>query len=204
VRFFDDAFTFCEARSAGHILVYFIPGDDADTTPGKRRLKLGLVCGCRRSRSASPPDRSRRAPASRFAAARRHAGCDKPRSPRSRPARSPSMLPPWWPQRPSRFCRRSLMWVRCARSSAACACSATRHSSSGHTRPEPPPKRLEMRRLGTSAQAGRSECRRRPRQLRRDANRVRPRIGRLRRGTRAAVGLLKAVCPDRREERSHG
>src|SRR6202166_3205218 len=38
VRFFDDAFTFCEARSAGHILVYFIPGDGAETTPGKRRL----------------------------------------------------------------------------------------------------------------------------------------------------------------------
>src|SRR5467141_4243257 len=38
VRFFDDAFTFCEARSAGHILVYFIPGDGADTTSGKRRL----------------------------------------------------------------------------------------------------------------------------------------------------------------------
>jgi 2-polyprenyl-6-methoxyphenol hydroxylase-like FAD-dependent oxidoreductase len=38
VRFFDDAFTFCEARSAGHILVYFIPGDGADTAPGKRRL----------------------------------------------------------------------------------------------------------------------------------------------------------------------
>ena len=37
VRFFDDAFTFCEARSAGHILVYFIPGDGADTTSGKRR-----------------------------------------------------------------------------------------------------------------------------------------------------------------------
>src|SRR6202521_3609954 len=38
VRFFEDAFTFCEARSAGHILVYFIPGDGADTTPGRRRL----------------------------------------------------------------------------------------------------------------------------------------------------------------------
>src|ERR1700693_68523 len=38
VRFFDDAFTFSEARSAGHILVYFIPGDGADTTPGRRRL----------------------------------------------------------------------------------------------------------------------------------------------------------------------
>src|ERR1700737_3665679 len=38
VRFFDDAFTFSEARSAGHILVYFIPGDGADTNIGKRRL----------------------------------------------------------------------------------------------------------------------------------------------------------------------
>jgi 2-polyprenyl-6-methoxyphenol hydroxylase-like FAD-dependent oxidoreductase len=38
LRFFDDAFTFCEARSAGHILAYFIPGDGADTTPGNRRL----------------------------------------------------------------------------------------------------------------------------------------------------------------------
>src|ERR1700730_15865897 len=38
VRFFDDAFTFCEARSAGHILVYFIPGDGVDTNPGRRRL----------------------------------------------------------------------------------------------------------------------------------------------------------------------
>src|ERR1700736_4458717 len=56
VRFFDDAFTFSEARSAGHILVYFIPGDGADTTAGKRRLtELGLVRGCRRGRSASYP-----------------------------------------------------------------------------------------------------------------------------------------------------
>jgi 2-polyprenyl-6-methoxyphenol hydroxylase-like FAD-dependent oxidoreductase len=38
VRFFDNAFTFSEARSAGHILVYFIPGDGTDTTPGNRRL----------------------------------------------------------------------------------------------------------------------------------------------------------------------
>jgi 2-polyprenyl-6-methoxyphenol hydroxylase-like FAD-dependent oxidoreductase len=37
-RFFDDAFTFSEARSGGHILAYFIPGDGADTTPGNRRL----------------------------------------------------------------------------------------------------------------------------------------------------------------------
>lgn len=36
--FFDDAFTFSEARSGGHILVYFIPGEGADPSPGKRRL----------------------------------------------------------------------------------------------------------------------------------------------------------------------
>lgn len=38
VAFFDDTFTFCEARSGGHILVYFIPGADADVMPGRRRL----------------------------------------------------------------------------------------------------------------------------------------------------------------------
>ena len=38
VAYFDDAFTFSEARSGGHILVYFIPGEGADSTPGKRRL----------------------------------------------------------------------------------------------------------------------------------------------------------------------
>jgi 2-polyprenyl-6-methoxyphenol hydroxylase-like FAD-dependent oxidoreductase len=38
VSFFNDAFTFSEASSGGHILVYFIPGAGADTTPGKRRL----------------------------------------------------------------------------------------------------------------------------------------------------------------------
>ena len=31
--FFDDAFTFSEARSAGHILAYFIPGDELPTPP---------------------------------------------------------------------------------------------------------------------------------------------------------------------------
>jgi len=36
--YFDDAFTFSAARSGGHILVYVIPGDRAETTPGKRRL----------------------------------------------------------------------------------------------------------------------------------------------------------------------
>jgi 2-polyprenyl-6-methoxyphenol hydroxylase-like FAD-dependent oxidoreductase len=38
VSFLDDAFTFCEARSGGHMLVYFIPGDGADAAPGRRRL----------------------------------------------------------------------------------------------------------------------------------------------------------------------
>jgi 2-polyprenyl-6-methoxyphenol hydroxylase-like FAD-dependent oxidoreductase len=38
VRFFDDAFTFCETRTGGHILNYFIPGDGAAVTVGRRRL----------------------------------------------------------------------------------------------------------------------------------------------------------------------
>jgi 2-polyprenyl-6-methoxyphenol hydroxylase-like FAD-dependent oxidoreductase len=37
-RFFEDAFTFSEARSGGHILTYFIPGAGTDTTRGRRRL----------------------------------------------------------------------------------------------------------------------------------------------------------------------
>ena len=38
VEYFDDTFTFSEARSGGHILVYLIPGDGAATAPGQRRL----------------------------------------------------------------------------------------------------------------------------------------------------------------------
>jgi 2-polyprenyl-6-methoxyphenol hydroxylase-like FAD-dependent oxidoreductase len=38
VRFFDQSFTFCEARSGGHILCYFIPGSGAATELGRRRL----------------------------------------------------------------------------------------------------------------------------------------------------------------------
>lgn len=38
VEFLDDSFTFSEARSGGHILVYFIPGAKADDTPGHRLL----------------------------------------------------------------------------------------------------------------------------------------------------------------------
>ncbi len=36
--FFDDTFTFSEARSGGHILVYFIPGPHADAGIGRRLL----------------------------------------------------------------------------------------------------------------------------------------------------------------------
>jgi 2-polyprenyl-6-methoxyphenol hydroxylase-like FAD-dependent oxidoreductase len=38
VRFFDQSFTLCEARSGGHILCYFIPGPGDATEPGQRRL----------------------------------------------------------------------------------------------------------------------------------------------------------------------
>jgi 2-polyprenyl-6-methoxyphenol hydroxylase-like FAD-dependent oxidoreductase len=38
VSFFDDKFSFCDARSGGHILVYLIPGANADTTAAKRLL----------------------------------------------------------------------------------------------------------------------------------------------------------------------
>ncbi|MGH8159962.1 MAG: hypothetical protein ACREPQ_17720 [Rhodanobacter sp.] len=35
---FDDAFSFCEARSGGHMLCYFIPGEGNATNRGARRL----------------------------------------------------------------------------------------------------------------------------------------------------------------------
>ena len=38
VTYFENTFTFSEAHSGGHILVYFIPGEGADSTSGKRRL----------------------------------------------------------------------------------------------------------------------------------------------------------------------
>ena len=38
VAFFEDTFTFSEARSGGHILVYFIPGAKADASEGHRQL----------------------------------------------------------------------------------------------------------------------------------------------------------------------
>jgi 2,6-dihydroxypyridine 3-monooxygenase len=37
-RFFVDRFSFCEARSGGHILAYFIPGANASTEAGRRRI----------------------------------------------------------------------------------------------------------------------------------------------------------------------
>jgi 2,6-dihydroxypyridine 3-monooxygenase len=38
VNFFDDTFTFSDARSGGHILAYFIPGAKADPSPGRRQI----------------------------------------------------------------------------------------------------------------------------------------------------------------------
>lgn len=38
VRFFNERFAFCSGRSGGHILNYLIPGDEAVTTTGRRRL----------------------------------------------------------------------------------------------------------------------------------------------------------------------
>ena len=37
-RFFDDRFTFCEARGGGHALCYLIPGPEGSVEPGRRRL----------------------------------------------------------------------------------------------------------------------------------------------------------------------
>jgi 2-polyprenyl-6-methoxyphenol hydroxylase-like FAD-dependent oxidoreductase len=45
-RFFDDTFTFSEARSGGHILVYFIPGAAADVRAGHRRLNWVWYVRC--------------------------------------------------------------------------------------------------------------------------------------------------------------
>ncbi len=36
--YFDEHFSFCEARSGGHMLCYFIPGEGANTERGARRL----------------------------------------------------------------------------------------------------------------------------------------------------------------------
>ena len=42
---FDDTFTFSEARSGGHALAYFIPGDDLSVEPGRRRLNWVWYAG---------------------------------------------------------------------------------------------------------------------------------------------------------------
>ncbi len=36
--YFDEHFSFCQARTGGHMLCYFIPGEDANTARGARRL----------------------------------------------------------------------------------------------------------------------------------------------------------------------
>lgn len=51
IAVFDDTFTFSEARSGGHALAYFIPGDDLSTEPGQRRLNWVWYVG------ASPAER---------------------------------------------------------------------------------------------------------------------------------------------------
>ncbi|HEX8521757.1 MAG TPA: hypothetical protein VF669_05830 [Tepidisphaeraceae bacterium] len=38
VQFFANCFSFCDARSGGHILAYFIPGANASTKVGQRRI----------------------------------------------------------------------------------------------------------------------------------------------------------------------
>jgi 2-polyprenyl-6-methoxyphenol hydroxylase-like FAD-dependent oxidoreductase len=48
---FDDIFTFGDARSGGHALAYFIPGDGLGTEPGRRRLNWVWYVG------ASPRER---------------------------------------------------------------------------------------------------------------------------------------------------
>jgi hypothetical protein len=122
VRFFEDAFTFSEARSGGHILTYFIPGAGADTTLGRRRLnwvwyvaadqdELGplLIDRDGRQHHASLPQGRRRlsiAPGTRFTRS----------SPNS------------WQQRLIRLCRRSSMWLCRAPSSAGSAFLGTLRS----------------------------------------------------------------------------
>ncbi|WP_066721559.1 FAD binding domain-containing protein [Sphingomonas pituitosa] len=51
VAVFDDVFTFADARSGGHALAYFIPGDDLGTGPGERRMNWVWYVG------ASPRER---------------------------------------------------------------------------------------------------------------------------------------------------
>jgi 2-polyprenyl-6-methoxyphenol hydroxylase-like FAD-dependent oxidoreductase len=145
VRFFDDAFTFSEARSVGHILVYSIPGAGADTTPGKRRLDWVWYVGVGEAdlpRLLVDRDGRQHHASLTFGGTPDSAICDLRDLARREVTRCSRR---WWPQRPSRFCRQSSTWSRRARYSAACASSATRRSSSGRTRPAPPPRRLETR-----------------------------------------------------------
>ena len=53
VEAFDDVFTFSDARSGGHALAYFIPGDDLQTARGQRRMNWVWYVG------ANPTERDR-------------------------------------------------------------------------------------------------------------------------------------------------
>ena len=64
VSFLDNAFTFCEARSGGHMLAYFIPGDEAAYRARASSDQLGLVYRGGRAGACPLSDRQGRAPAS--------------------------------------------------------------------------------------------------------------------------------------------
>lgn len=49
VSFFDVSFTFCEARSGGHILAYLIPGEGAAANLGRRRINWVWYVGVKES-----------------------------------------------------------------------------------------------------------------------------------------------------------
>jgi hypothetical protein len=52
VSFLDDAFTFCEARSGGHMLVYFIPATEQTLDLAVDGL-IGFGMSARASRSST-------------------------------------------------------------------------------------------------------------------------------------------------------
>jgi 2-polyprenyl-6-methoxyphenol hydroxylase-like FAD-dependent oxidoreductase len=131
VRFFDDAFTFCETRTGGHILNYFIPGDGAAVTVGRRRLNwvwyvmaneadlatLLVDRDGRRHHASLPQGGASDTPFATFAI--------------SHGARSTRCWPHLSPRRPIRLSRRSSMLSFRKPSSAGSAFWATPLSSSG-------------------------------------------------------------------------
>ena len=205
MRFFDDAFTFSEARSAGHILVYFIPGDGADTTPGKRRLNWVWYVGVG---EADLPrlliDRDGR---------QHHASLPFGGTPDSaiRDLRDLArrevhpMLAALVAATPQPFLQtivdvvptRTVFGRVCLLGDAAFVVRPHTAGATAKAARDATTLARALKRAGRNVDAGLE-------QLRRDADRVRPRAGRLRRGARATVGLLNAACSDRREERSYG